>query len=452
MNLRLSEIANAVNGRLCGADLNITSVSTDSRDIPKNCLFIALIGDKFNGHDFVRLSAEKGAAACIVSEDVNVEIPKIVVKDTGAALLALGGYYRSKFSDLKLIGLTGSVGKTTTKDMIYSVVSRKYSSLKTDGNLNNEIGMPKTLMRLSDITECAVIEMGMNHSGEIHRMALAAKPDIAVITNIGVSHIEHLGTRENIKKAKLEILDGMKSGSKLIINGDNDMLCDYTNSDFDIVRYGIDNKSCDFIAENIVNTGNSTSFTVVYENKKVSVRIMSVGIHNVIDALAAFAVGKSLDIEDEDISSGLLSYVSSGMRQKITTVRGIRFIEDCYNASPESVMAAVSVLEVQDVKRHIAVLGDMLELGAYSEKAHREIGRYLKGKNIDTLYTYGKLSKGIAEAAEKYVDEIYTFENKAELSYKLSAYLRRGDAVLFKASRGMRLEEVIDRIYKEWGV
>lgn len=452
MNLSLSEIAQAVNGKLYGEDLNITSVSTDSRDIPKGCLFIALVGDKFNGHDFVRASADKGAAACIVSENINTAIPKIVVENTGTALLALGGYYRSGFSSLKLIGLTGSVGKTTTKDMIYSVVSKKYSSIKTDGNLNNEIGMPKTLLRLSDITECAVIEMGMNHSGEIHRMSLAAKPDISVITNIGVSHIEYLGSRENIKKAKLEILDGMKKGSRLIINGDNDMLCDYENPDFDIIRYGIDNKACDFTAEDIVNTGNSTSFTVVYENKRIPIRIMSVGIHNVIDALAAFAVGKSLKIEDETVAAGLLSYVSSGMRQKITVVRGITFIEDCYNASPESVKAALSVLEVQESARHIAVLGDMLELGAYAEKAHREIGECLKDNKVDALFTYGTLAKEIALAAEKNIDEVYTFENKAELSYKLAAYLRRGDSVLFKASRAMKLEEAIDKIYKEWGV
>lgn len=452
MNLSLSEIAKAVNGKLYGTDMEITAVSTDSRDIPKGCLFIALVGDRFNGHSFVRVSAEKGAAACIVSENVNVAIPKIVVENTGTALLALGGYYRSKFSSLKLVGLTGSVGKTTTKDMIYSVVSRRYSSIKTDGNLNNEIGMPKTLMRLSDITECAVIEMGMNHSGEIHRMSLAAKPDIAVITNIGVSHIEHLGSRKNIRKAKLEILDGMKNGSKLIINGDNDMLCDYENTDFDIIRYGIDNKTCDFIAEDIVSTGNSTSFIVAYENKRIPVRIMSVGIHNVIDALAAFAVGKSLNMEDEDIAAGLSSYVSSGMRQKITAVRGITFIEDCYNASPESVKAALSVLDVQESKRHIAVLGDMLELGSYAKTAHREIGEYLHKKNVNALFTYGLLSKEIALAAEKYIDEIYMFENKAELSYKLAAYLRRGDSVLFKASRAMKLEEVIDKIYKEWGV
>lgn len=430
------------NGTFCG-------VCTDSRKICKGCLFVALEGEKFDGHDFIKNAEKEGAAAVLCRKRADCSVPVIYVDDTREALLQLASYYRSLF-DVRVVGLTGSVGKTTTKEMTALVMSSEYETIKTKGNLNNDIGMPMTLFDIEPSTQTAVIEMGMNHKGEIARLTAVSRPDCAIITNIGVSHIENLGSRENILHAKLEILEGMKKGSYLFLNGDNDLLSTVENDDYKIIFFGINNDKCSIRATDIEESSDCTMCNVLFQGKKYAMKVPVAGIHNVYDALAAFAAGVYAGIPPERAASAIADYVPAGMRQKLTRKNGIMFIEDCYNASPDSVKAALNTLSAMDASRRIAVLGDMLELGNYSVTAHSECGKYAAEKGIDILFAYGEASKNTAKAAaENGVKEIYEFCDENALADELLRVIRNGDAVLFKASRGMKLENIINILYKK---
>lgn len=448
--LTLKTIAEWTDGELVGDNLSISEISIDSRQISPETLFIAVKGERFDAHDFIADVQKNGAKAVMCHKRVECGIPVIYVKDTKKALLDLAREYRKSIENLTVVGLTGSVGKTTTKEMAYAVVSKKFNALKTEGNLNNEIGLPKTLFRLNSEIQAAVIEMGMSDFGEISRLTRTALPDIGIITNIGVSHIEHLGSRDGILKAKLEILEGMKKGSPLIINGDNDKLKTVNNKDYRIIYFGIENEKADVRAIDINEDGQNTEFTVVFGDKTQKVKLPTVGIHNVYDALSAFAVGLELKIEPEKIAQALSEYEPSGMRQRIKDINGIKVIEDCYNASPDSQRAALNALKSVKSERKIAVLGDMLELGDYSKQAHCDIGKYAAEKQIDMLFTFGEESKNITETAQKFGMDAFAFTDKTVLFNALKGELKKGDAVLFKASRGMKLEEVIEMLYKEW--
>lgn len=448
MKLSLNKIAAGL-GVKVNSDAIITSVSTDTRTIIGGCLFVCLKGERFDAHDFIAQAVESGAAAIVSERDVECSVPVLRVKSTHKALLDIARMYRQSF-DIPIVGLTGSVGKTTTKEMIYSVLSEKFNTLKTQGNLNNEIGLPTTLFSLDESTQAAVIEMGMNHFGEISRLTRTCLPTMAVITNIGVSHIEYLGSRDGILKAKCEIFEGLKKGSFAALNGDDDKLITVKNDDFKIVHYGINNADNDIRATDIEQNGESTSFTVLFDNKEQKVTIPTVGLHNVYDALAAFTVGVCFDIEPQKIADGLSKYTPAGMRQRIKNVNGITVVEDCYNASPDSQKAAVDTLLALNGKRKIAVLGDMLELGEKSKELHEEVGKYVSEKKIDMLLTYGEQSKFTADAVTNGVTECFSFVSKDELTKKLLSVLEKGDVVLFKASRGMKLEEVINNLYGEW--
>lgn len=450
MKLSLREIAEALGAEL-DSDKIITRISIDSRDVDENTLFFAIKGERFDGHDFVASVGERGVGAVVCHKEVSTKAPVIYVGDTKQAFLDLASYYRSLFPDLLVVGLTGSVGKTTTKEMTACVMGRKYKTLKTEGNFNNEIGMPKTLFRLDGTYGCAVIEMGMSEFNEISVLSKAAKPDCAIITNIGVSHIENLGSRDGILKAKLEMLDGLPKGAPLFLNGDNDKLSTVKNDDYKIVFFGIDNKNCEVTAENITEKELATEFTAVRGDIRQKITIPAVGIHNVYDALAAFAVGTEYGVEPEKIALGLCGYSPSGMRQRINEMNGVTFIEDCYNASPDSQRAGLNSLCSVAKGRKLAVLGDMLELGDYSETAHRAVGEYAAECKIDALYTLGTNSRFMADSAEKAgLRAVYEFGDKKALTEALLKELRRGDTVLFKASRGMELEEVFGNIYKAW--
>lgn len=433
-------------GRLTGAG-SFTGVYTDSRKPVKGGLFVALEGERFDGHDFIPNASADGAAAVMCRKECDCSLPVIYVDDTKKALLALASFYRGLF-DIPVVGLTGSVGKTTTKEMTALVLSEKYNTVKTQGNLNNDIGMPMTLFTLEDDTEAAVIEMGMNHKGEISTLTAVSRPDAAIITNIGVSHIENLGSRENILAAKLEILEGMKKGSPLIINGDNDLLSSVENEDYQIIRFGIENEACDVRAVDVEMNENGTRCSVLYNGQKYHMFVPVAGIHNVYDALSAFAAGVCVGVEPEKAASAIEKYVPAGMRQKTVEKNGIVFIEDCYNASPDSVKAGINTLVGFSAQRKIAVLGDMLELGSYAETAHRECGKYAAEKGADILFAYGNDSAFTADEAEKNgLGEIYHFTDAQMLADKLFAVLEKGDTVLFKASRGMKLENIIHNIY-----
>lgn len=448
----LKEIAKAL-GQDIDSDKIITKISIDSRDVDENTLFFAIKGERFDAHDFIPEVDKKGVGAVVGHKNVECKAPVISVDDTRKALLSLARSYRLSFPELLVVGLTGSVGKTTTKEMTACVMARKYKTLKTEGNLNNEIGMPKTLFRLDESYKCAVIEMGMSDFNEISVLSQHAQPDCAIITNVGVSHIENLGSRDGILKAKLEILDGLKKGSPVFLNGDNDKLVTVKNDDYKITFFGIDNKNCDVIAEDIEENGLATEFVAVRGDVRQKITIPTVGIHNVYDALAAFAVGTEYGIDTEEIAKGLADYVPSGMRQRINTVNGITFIEDCYNASPDSQRAGLNSLCKIAKGRKIAVIGDMLELGSYSETAHRTVGEYAAECKIDALYTYGKESHFTADSARKSgLSNVFEFDDKKLLTQKLLDELKEGDTISFKASRGMALEEVFKEIYKEWEV
>lgn len=449
MHLTLREIEQITGGTLCGQDCEICAVTIDSREVPQNALYVAIKGERFDGHDFCAAAVENGVSAIVSERDLPCKVPYIKVQNTRQALLDIAKLHRNHHKNVKLVGLTGSVGKTTTKEMTYAVLSAQYETVKTEGNLNNEIGMPKTLFRIDDSTEAAVIEMGMNHFGEIARMTAACQPDAAIITNIGVSHIEFLGSRDGILQAKTEILQGMQTGAPLILNGDDDKLWEYENPDYKLIYFGIDNPNADVRAEAIQEENGETAFTVYFDGKTQAVCVPTVGKHNVYDALAAFAAGLVFEIPPEKIAAGLKNFAPAGMRQRIQQVGGITVIEDCYNASPDSQKAALNVLCATNANRKIAVLGDMLELGSFSETAHRAVGEYAAQSAVDLLYCYGQNAAWIAEAAKGTV-KTFHFTEKSALFDALLSEIQAGDAVLFKASRGMALEEVIEKLYGEW--
>lgn len=424
------------------------SICTDTRKITSGCLFIAIKGDNFDGHNFAKKAVENGASAVLCEKDCGLGDFQIVVESTRTALLDLAGYYRSKF-DIPVVGITGSVGKTTTKEMTHAVMSAKFNTLKNEGNLNNEIGVPLTLFRLEKCHEAAVIEMGMSGFGEISRMTEAVKPDVAIISNIGVSHIEKLGSREGILKAKLEILHGMKDNAPIILNGDDDMLVNAETGTHPVIYYGIKNVNSLFKAFDITSKESETDMSVGFADGSDRVSLPFPGRHNVYNALAAVAVGSQFGIGVHEALEALKGYVPAGMRQRINIKNGITFIEDCYNASPDSQAAALAVLAGFNAERTVAVIGDMLELGSVSEQAHYGVGVKAAENGINAVFTYGERSLETARGAkEGGVEIVKSYSDKSELAKELSLYLKEGDAVLFKASRGMKLEDVIYSVYE----
>lgn len=423
-------------------------ICTDTRKITPGCLFIAIKGDNFDGHDFAAKAVESGAKAVICEKDCGLGDSQILVENTRLALLDLAGHYRSKFN-IPVIGITGSVGKTTTKEMTHTVMSSKYNTLKNEGNLNNEIGVPLTLFRLDETHEAAVIEMGMSGFDEISRMTKAVRPDVAIISNIGVSHIEKLGSREGILKAKLEILHGMKADAPVILNGDDDMLVTADAGEHPVIYYGVENVNSFYKAFDITSKESETEMSVGSANGSGKVSLPFPGRHNVYNALAAVAAGMQFGISVQDGLDALKGYVPAGMRQRINKKCGITFIEDCYNASPDSQAAALAVLSGMNAERTIAVIGDMLELGDVSVDAHYGVGKKAAENKIDAVFTYGERSLETAKGArDGGIADVRSFNDKEELSKELSAYLKEGDAVLFKASRGMKLEDVIYSVYE----
>lgn len=443
------EAAQITGGTLFGDNVTVSAVSTDTRTIKSGDLFIAIRGESFDGNEFIAAAAEKGASAAIsdrAAGSVKADIPVIYVKDTRTAQLALARAYRDRFGTW-VCGVTGSVGKTSTKDMIYAVLSSARKTLKTEGNLNNDIGLPKTLFGLDESYGAAVIEMGMSDLGEISVLSAAAHPDCAVITNIGWCHIENLKTRENILKAKLEICDGLKPSAPLIVCGDDEYLSAVSEKALGrrVVRFGL-SEGCDVRAADIEADADGSSFTLLADEKRYAARVPIAGEHHVINALAAFCVGREMGLSAEDIVPAFLSYEASGMRQRTEQRGGITVILDCYNASPSSMKSSLSVLGAMKPKgRRVAVLGDMLELGEVSRQLHTMVAEYIMA-NADCCFLYGKEMAACAEELKKHGFPAVHSEDKQELSQRLLGEIRSGDAVLFKGSRGMRMEEIAEKI------
>lgn len=447
MTFTLGQIAQATGGRLIGDPQTLISgISTDSRSVGSNDIFIALKGSRFDGHDFVEeLRARVGAV--VTEREFPVPPYDIVVEDTYRALGDIGSLCRNSANLKVTVGVTGSVGKTTTKELAASVLKEKYKTHYTKGNFNNHIGLPLTLAGLEKDTEALVCEMGMSKAGEIEYLSGLCRPDVAIVTNIGVSHIESLGSRENIRKAKLEIVKGMKKGSTVILDGDEPLLRDdYTREvlrDFKVVYtgFGIGN---DVYPLDIFKGSNYIAFDAISPQGEMRITIPALGDHFVKNALFAYAVGIECQVPFEAIAKGIAAYLPGELRQKIYWKDGVRVIADCYNAGPESMNAALNVLGGCS-ERKIAVLGDMLELGLMSEPAHRAVG-IKASENSDYIFCYGSEARIIMRSAVENgfdPEKVFFFDDIEALSKKLKEIIREGDCVLFKASRRMKLERAI---------
>ena len=446
--MTLKEIAGAVGGRLINANSAavIDTISTNSKEAGATTLFIALKGERFDGHDFLPEFYRLWGAAAISQQES--DWPMILVDDTRAALGALAGHYRAKFQ-IPLIGITGSAGKTTTRRMVESVLSTAGPVCGTQGNLNNDIGMPKTLLTLNSSHHFAVIEMGMNHAGEIRYMTKLARPDIAVITNIGTAHIGNLGSQQAILRAKMEIFEGLPPYGLALLNGDDKRLWALRGKlPFRTMYYGIHNPACDVLAFDVNCGALESTFNVGGADYHVAVA----GEHHVYNALAAIAIGLEHHLPVEDLQRGVSSFRAGDMRQNVMEVGGLRLIEDCYNASAESMLASLSVLGKSDLGgRKIAVLGNMGELGDFAERVHRQVGDHAAACGVDVLFTVGDHARWIAENAQAGGVEVASFQSNAEALEALLGLARAGDTVLVKASRSAKFEEISQGVQARLG-
>lgn len=447
--LSIRDIASAL-GVPCPLDGEVTEVCTDSRQIAPGCLFVAIEGENFDGHDFIGSAIEQGASCALAHRPGGYPAGKVLrVADTKKALLDLSAWYRAQMP-VRVAGITGSVGKTTTKEMTAAVLSARFSTVKTQGNLNNEIGMPKTLFAIGKDTQAAVVEMGMSGFGEIKELARAARPELGVITNVGVAHMEQLGSRENILKAKLELAECLPQGATLLLCGDNDLLSGVKIPGLSILFYGIDNETSHLRGTIKDSTPLSTSFTISWQGRDWPAVIPGAGKHLVLAALAAFGVGVSMGMDPEEAASALSKYSPAGMRQRAVERRGVTVIEDCYNASPDSMAAALLTLgSFPCGGRRIFVASDMLELGSITAESHRRAGEQAAASGADVLLAFGEASREtIAGAKAAGMREAYFYPDKPSLCAALEELVRPGDLVWFKASRSMKLEEVVEELYR----
>lgn len=459
------EIASACDGEIVRVgdkvDETVEYISHDSRESCPGTLFCAIRGERFDGHDFIKNAVEGGACVILcerVPEIAELSFTAVVVKDTVLALGALCKYYKS-FSKATFVAVTGSVGKTTTKEFIYAVASSAFKTHKTQGNHNNEIGLPLTIFELEPDDRVSVIEMGMSGFGEIEYMSKLVEPDIAVITNIGTSHLAALGTRENICAAKMEIVAGLKKNGTLILNADEPLLfAKRGNVTPEPEFISVYSRFGDYRAVNIRHLADGMMYDLIYDNKPVTnVEVPALGRHNVYNSLIAYAVGVKLGMTDEAIRAGLARFVSAEKRQNIYPVGDITVIDDCYNASPESMRASIDVLTSLAQKRNAvpcALLGDMLELGEYSRLMHDQLGQYAAQMKVVRLYCFGEMADVVAEAAIKKgvrADNVCVVLDSGDpesMASLIDQTIAPGDILLVKASRDVRAERVIDSLKK----
>lgn len=444
--LKASYIAKVSCGELIGADVEIRDIVRDTREVYEGCLFVAIRGERFDGHDFVLDAINAGASAVLVSRELRgVKIAQIVVSDTVEALGKIAEAY-IKTLPAKRVCVTGSVGKTTTKEMCAAVLSKSFKTHKTEGNYNNNIGLPLTAFGMDKSHEAAVLEIGTNHFGEILPLAKIASPHVAIITVIGESHLEAFGTKEGVLREKTEVFGGLVDGGVAILNGDDPLLWGIRDSlKHKAVWYGIGNCECDVFGEIVENTAFSSSFKV--RGSETLFTLSSGGEHNVRNALSAIAVGRAFGMHDDDIKEGLSSFVNTGMRQKVYELSGVTVIEDCYNANPESMKAAFSLLSEKTCRgKKICVLGDMLELGENAPLLHRKTGEEA-GKYADRVLATGDFAKEYMLGAGK--DKTEVFDSKEALARRLSEILDVGDMLLIKGSYGTKMWQVIEYLQME---
>ncbi|MBQ9492394.1 MAG: UDP-N-acetylmuramoyl-tripeptide--D-alanyl-D-alanine ligase [Oscillibacter sp.] len=426
----------------------ISALSTDSRDITPGCLFIPLVGDRFDGHDYIPDAFNAGAAGCLYSREPQTRRPDkfyIRVQDTGRALGALAADHRDRFS-IPFIQITGSVGKTTTKEMIASVLRQKLHVLKTEGNLNNHIGVPLTLFKLSPADEAAVIETGMNHFGEIDYLGSLIRPDIAVITNIGDAHIEYLGSREGVLKAKCEIFKHLRKDGLAILNGD-DPLLNQIAPPFRTIRCGYSPRCQARITDFIDRSVEGIYCTVRTERDTYHLEVPSPGAYMAIPAAMGVAVGEALGLSRDEITRGVAAYTPAGSRMRVLRLTGNRVVlDDCYNANPQSVTAALDVLSRTECEKRVAVLGDMGELGGYAQQAHYNVGALTAMLGIDYVVAIGPRAVDIAEGAVQNGGDAVHFDTKEDAMDELKRQLEPDSAMLVKASHAMRFGWIVNEL------
>jgi UDP-N-acetylmuramoyl-tripeptide--D-alanyl-D-alanine ligase len=448
----LRDALNAVNGRYFGneaaLDSDIDRVTSDSRTAGTGALFIALKGTRVDGHDFMAGCIRAGAVACLTErEPTPQERPAIQVDSTLRATGALAAWHRARFA-IPVIGITGSVGKTTTKEMIAAVLSQRFNTHKTQKNLNNELGVPWTLLRLDDGHQVSVVEMGISDFGEMRRLTHMVRPTIAVFSVIGDAHLEFLGDRDGVMRAKGEIFEGMDENGLAVLNGD-DPIQRKCHPNMRRVTYGL-GEGCDVRGSDVRNLGeDGMRMTVRHSGGTFEMAIPAFGSHLASAALAAAAVGLELGLTGEEIARGVAQYQTVGDRARVIHAGDMTIVSDCYNANPNSCQAAVDSLMQLEGKRRVCVLGDMLELGPRTEELHHGVGEYAAKAGVDLLIGCGPLSRAIADGAKAAGSDVLYYEDKARLIAALGDILRPGDCVLVKASHSMAFEEIVKRLTGE---
>lgn len=457
--MTLEEMAKAVNGHILAgqAGHNISSVAIDSRKIERGGLYVALTGGRTDGHDYISPAIDAGAAALLVTHlpkglTALVErrdIAVIQVADTARALCDLAAYYIAGFK-LHRVGVTGSTGKTTTKEMLYWILAERFRTVSNRGNYNNLIGLPLSVFQIEEATEAAVFEMGMDRLGEIHELADIIRPTIGIITNIGLSHAERLGSRENIRRAKMELVDFFGSSHTLVVNCDDDMLqppqCTKCSGNYRLVTAG-HAETADYRIVDKTDLGEAgVSFRLIGPDGEGQFEIGAPGLHNVSNAALAIAAACTLGMTMEEIRPGLAKLTCMDKRLNIQTLAQLKIIDDSYNASPDSMRAALDVLKRVEGNRKIAILGDMFELGETSAACHFEMGEYAARSAVDIVISVGQAAEQITEGARRGGIRALHYSSKELLYGVLKQWIRPGDVVLVKGSRGMAMEEIIEQI------
>ena len=453
-HMSLREITLACGGTYYGNEASlsteVTGVAIDSRKIEEGFLFIPIKGARVDGHDFIPGVMEKGAL-CTLSEKVleNADFPYILVDSCQDAMKAIARHYRTALG-IKVVGITGSVGKTSTKEMIASVLSQKYNVLKTAGNFNNEIGLPLTIFNIREEHEVAVLEMGINHFGEMHRLTKMAQPDICVITNIGLCHLEFLGDRNGVLKAKTEMFDYMQPNAKIILNGDDDKLITVGEVKGSTPKFfGLSTEHDAFATDIHSMSLKGTGCTLHLGDNTIETVISIPGHHMVYNALAGALVGQELGLTGEEIKAGIEALVPVSGRNNLIETESLIIIDDCYNANPVSMKASLDVLATAD-NRKVAILGDMFELGVNEKELLNGCGRHAAEKEIDVIVCIGELAENMADGARAVLAEtagiskVYHFATKAEFFAQADKLFQKGDAVLVKASNGMKFPEIVE--------
>ncbi len=462
-NMTLKNIATAAGGVLyadsASAETDVekteaSGVVIDSRKIEKGFVFIATRGERVDGHSFIDSAFEKGAIGVVCEKaPANPKGAYILVKDSFQALKDIAEFYRRQL-DIKVVGITGSVGKTSTKEFIAGVLAKGFNTLKTEGNFNNEIGLPLTVLRIKEDCEAAVLEMGISDFGEMTRLSKIAKPDICVITNIGQCHLENLGTRDGILKAKTEIFEFMDKDGSVCLNGDDDKLATIKEVNGKRPLFFGMGRQNDIYADNYENKGLDGSSARIHiksggAETAFDAQIPLLGEHMVYNALAAAAVGVLLGLSPEQISEGISSVKPVGGRSHVIRTDSYTIIDDCYNANPVSMRAALDLLSQSSDARKVAILGDMFELGENENALHAQTGEYAADGRTDVLICVGKLCKNMYDAAQNMENsaiELHYFEDKAQMLSALDGLLKNGDTVLVKASHGMGFDEVVKKL------